>query len=164
MKLSPTGKALIQYFETCSLKAYPDPGTGGEPWTIGWGHTGREVRPGLVWTQEQCDAQFDIDVAHFERDVESLVKVGIDQGHFDALVSFAYNVGSDIDADDIAEGLGDSTLLRKLNAGDYDGAALEFPKWCRAGGKVLLGLKRRRWAEQALFRGEDWRPHAKRTS
>lgn len=164
MKISENGKSLIKYFETCSLKAYPDPGTGGEPWTIGWGHTGREVRPGVVWTQERCDEQFDIDVSQFERDVDSLVTVGIDQGHFDALVSFAYNVGSDIDADDIAEGLGDSTLLKKLNAGDYDGAALEFPKWCRAGGRVLLGLQRRRWAEQALFRGEDWRPHTKRTS
>lgn len=154
MRLSPNGVAVAHYFESCKLTAYPDPGSSdGKPWTIGWGHTGPEVVKGLVWTQAQADAQFLVDVARFERDVTSLVKAPLTQGQFDALVLFAYNVGSDIDADTIAEGLGDSTLLRKLNAGDYEGAALEFRKWNKNDGKVMRGLIRRRAAEECLFRG-----------
>lgn len=155
MKTSQQGGVTVMHnFENCKLKAYPDPGSkNGEPWTIGWGHTGPEVKPGLVWTQAQADAAFLEDLRRFERDVASLVKVPLTQGQFDALVSFAYNVGSDIDADTIAEGLGDSTLLRKLNAGDYEGAAQEFKKWNKNDGKVMRGLIRRRAAEEALFRG-----------
>lgn len=151
MKTSENGKAIIKAFESLELVAYPDPGTGGAPWTIGWGHTGPEVKPGLTWTQAQAEQALSNDLAQFERDVTQLVKVEINQNQFDALVSFAFNVGSDIDADDIAEGLGDSTLLKKLNAGDYDGAADEFPKWNKAAGKVLKGLTRRRNAERDLF-------------
>lgn len=149
MKTGAKGQALIKSFEDCRLRAYPDPKTGGAPWTIGWGHTGPEVKPGLVWTQAQADAAFLSDLAAFERDVTSLVKVPLTQNQFDALVSFAYNVGSDIDADDIAEGLGDSTLLRKLNAGDYAGAADEFLKWRKP--INLPGILRRRKAERVLF-------------
>lgn len=151
MKISENGKALIKEFENLEVIAYPDPGTGGAPWTIGWGHTGPEVKPGLTWTRTQAEQALNNDLAQFERDVTQLVKVKINQNQFDALVSFAFNVGSDIDADDIAEGLGDSTLLKKLNAGDYDGAADEFPKWNKAAGKVLKGLTRRRNAERDLF-------------
>lgn len=151
MKISNNGLNLIKAYEGLELTAYPDPGTGGAPWTIGYGHTGPEVHAGLVWTQQQAEQALASDVAQFERDVTSLVKVQINQNQFDALVSFAYNCGSDIDADDIAEGLGDSTLLKKLNAGDYDGAANEFPKWNRSGGKVLSGLTKRRNAERSLF-------------
>lgn len=154
MKLSANGVQVMHHYEQCRLEAYPDPGSkDGHPWTIGWGHTGPEVVPGLVWTQEQADAAFLADVHRFERDVESLVRVPLTQGQFDALVSFAYNVGSDIDADTIAEGLGDSTLLRKLNAGDYQGAAQEFRKWVKNDGQVMRGLIRRRASEKALFVG-----------
>jgi len=154
MRLSRNGIAVGHYFESCKLVAYPDPGSrNGEPWTIGWGHTGPEVHKGLVWTQQQADAQFLVDVAKFERGVERLVTVPLTQGQFDALVLFAFNVGLDIDDDKIAEGLGDSTLLRKLNAGDYEGAALEFRKWNKNDGKVMRGLTRRRAAEECLFRG-----------
>lgn len=69
-------------------------------------------------------------------------------------MSFAYNVGLDIDDDDIAEGLGDSTLLKKHRRGDYAGAAAEFAKWNKAKGKVLSGLTRRRAAEAAIYKGE----------
>ena len=151
MKTSERGRAFIKGFENCRLEAYPDPGTGNEPWTIGWGHTGPEVKPGLVWTQEKADQVFDDDLSQFERDVMSLVTVPLSQSQFDALVSFAFNVGPDIDADDIAEGLGDSTLLKKLNAGDYQGAADEFPKWNKSGGKVMPGLVRRRAGERSMF-------------
>lgn len=155
-RTSPHGISFMHYFETCKLRAYPDPGSkNGEPWTIGWGHTGPEVKPGLEWTQQQADSVFVDDLRRFERDVLSLVKVSLTQGQFDALVSFAYNVGSDIDADTIPEGLGDSTLLRKLNNGDYDGAAREFRKWNKNDGKVMRGLTRRRVAEECLFRGMD---------
>lgn len=146
MRLSPHGVAVAHYFEQCKLKAYPDPGSkNGEPWTIGWGHTGSDVKPGLVWTQEQADAAFLVDVTSFERDVLSLVKVPVNQGQFDALVLFAYNVGR--------KSLETSTLLRKLNAGDYDGAALEFRRWNKNDGQVMRGLTRRRAAEECLFRG-----------
>jgi lysozyme len=84
----------------------------------------------------------------FERDVLKLVKVPLEQREFDALVSFAFNCGSG--------NLAKSTLLKKINAGDKDGAASEFLKWDRAGGKVLRGLTRRRNAERALFSGGDW--------
>ncbi|UAN55460.1 lysozyme [Serratia sp. JSRIV004] len=151
MKISNNGLALIKAFEGLSLTAYPDPGTGGAPWTIGWGHTGPEVKPGLTWTQAQAKQALNDDVARFERDVRTLVKVEINQNQFDALVSFAFNVGSDIDEDDVPEGLGDSTLLRKLNAGDYEGAANEFVKWNNSAGKVMKGLTRRRAAERDLF-------------
>lgn len=151
VRVADAGLNLIRSFENLELVAYPDPGTGGDPWTIGWGHTGPEVHAGLIWTQEQANEALASDLGRFERDVSQLVKVAINQNQFDALVSFAYNVGSDIDADTIAEGLGDSTLLKKLNAGDYDGAADEFPKWNEGGGKVLKGLVRRRAAERDLF-------------
>lgn len=146
MRLSQHGVAVAHYFEQCKLNAYPDPGSkNGEPWTIGWGHTGPEVKRGLIWTQEQADAAFLIDVTRFEQAVTELVKVPMLQGQFDALVLFAYNVGS--------KSLKTSTLLRKLNAGDYDGAALEFCRWNKNDGTVLRGLIRRRAAEECLFRG-----------
>lgn len=158
MKLSPRGAAFIKGFETCSLKAYPDPGTKhdpvkrGKPWTNGWGHTGPDVFEGCPEiSQELADHNFDKDIAIHEHAVNSLVKIPITQGMFDALVSFAYNVGDDIDADDKAEGLGDSTLLKKVNQGDKIGAADEFPKWNKANGKVMNGLTRRRMGERAMF-------------
>lgn len=148
MKLSKNGVEVAHYFESCKLVAYPDPGSkDGKPWTIGWGHTGPEVCKGLVWTHEQADAAFLVDVAKFERAVTQLVRVLMLQGQFDALVLFAYNVGR--------KALETSTLLRKLNAGDYDGAALEFRRWNKNDGKLMRGLTRRRVAEECLFRGMD---------
>ena len=151
MKIGEAGLALIQSFEQCRLKAYPDPGSAdGEPWTIAWGHTGG-VKEGDTCTQEEADALQLLDLAIAESGVDSLVKVPITQNQRDALISFAYNVGLDMDTDQVAEGLGDSTLLRKLNAGDVAGAAAEFPKWNKNDGKVMNGLTRRRLAEQKLF-------------
>lgn len=146
MRLSQHGVAVAHYFEQCKLKAYPDPGSkNGEPWTIGWGHTGPEVKPGLVWTQEQADAAFLVDIARFELAVINVADVPLTQGQFDALVLFAYNVGSKV--------LETSTLLRKLNNEDYGGAALEFRRWNKNDGKVMRGLTRRRAAEECLFMG-----------
>jgi lysozyme len=150
MKLSQAGIDLIQHFEGCSFKAYLCPAG---VWTIGYGHTGAEVRDGLVWDSNQCNEAFLRDVSQFERDVNSLVKVPLTQGQFDALVSFAYNCGSDIDADDKAEGLGDSTLLRLLNEGHADLAARQFERWISKGTAAEPGLRRRRKAEELLFIG-----------
>jgi len=146
-KTNARGIAIIKEFESLKLTAYLCPA---KVWTIGWGHT-KGVREGDRITLEQAEALLADDLAGFERDVEELVRVPVTDNQFSALVSFAFNVGSDMNHDDIAQGLGDSTLLRKLNAGDTAGAAAEFLRWNRAGGKVLSGLTRRRKAERELF-------------
>jgi lysozyme len=178
MKTGSKGIRLIKAFEACELSAYPDPASplgravlrnrmqlrdyalldnwkalSGSPWTIGYGHTGPDVKPGDEWSQDRANHMLVLDIEQRERDVNDLVKVPLTQEQFDALVSFVFNVGSDIDNDNLAEGLGDSTLLRKLNAGDYAGAAEEFEKWKSANGQVLKGLARRRLAERRLFEG-----------
>jgi len=155
MKTSSNGVQVMHYFERCVLTAYPDPGSkDGLPITIGWGDTGPDVVRGLVITQDQADARFARRLSReFEPGVSSLVKVPLTQGQFDALVCFAYNVGLDIDQDTKAEGLGDSTLLRMVNIGDFTSAADQFAAWNKNDGRVMLGLRRRRAAEQALFRG-----------
>jgi lysozyme len=142
---------LIQEFEGCARKqpdgsflAYPDPGTGGDPWTIGWGSTGPDIRKGVVWTQQQCDDRFAEHLDEFASKVSSLLgDTPTTQCQFDAMVSFAYNVG--------VGNLSSSTLLRKHKAGNYQGAAAEFARWNKAAGKVLPGLTRRRTAEAALY-------------
>lgn len=143
---------FIKSFEACRLTAYmPTPN---DVPTIGWGSTGRDIKLGTRWTQAQADDRFARDLAMFAAGVEHLLGgAPTTQGQFDALVSFAYNVGLDDDADTLAEGLGDSTLLRKHKAGDYAGAAAEFAKWNKQKGKVLNGLTRRRAGEAAMYRG-----------
>lgn len=146
MKTSNNGIAVIKHYEGIRLKAYPDPATGAAPWTIGIGHTGPEVKPGLTWTPAQADAALSTDLARFEEAVSKVVIVGLTQGQFDALVSFAYNLGTG--------NLQSSTLLSMVNARNFTGAADQFARWNKAGGKVLAGLTKRRAAEAALFRGE----------
>lgn len=146
MKTSSDGIEVMHFYEQCKLEAYPDPGSAdGHPWTIGWGHTGPEVVPGLVWTQEQADEAFKADLVRFESAVNHAVMVNITQSEFDALVAFAYNLGE--------RALKTSTLLRKLNAGDKEGARREFERWNKNDGKVMRGLTRRRASESALFAG-----------
>ena len=157
MKISKTGLDLIKYFEGLKLKSYPC--QAGVP-TIGYGTTrinGVPVKLGMTCTEAQAEAWLASDVAQFEKDVNSLVTHELTQSQFDALVSFAYNVGSDIDADTVAEGLGDSTLLRLVNRKEYILASAEFLKWNKANGKVSKGLVKRRRAEHLLFLGGDWR-------
>lgn len=133
---------LIKEFEGCKLEAYPDPATHGEPITIGVGHTGG-VKLGDVITQEQADEYLVNDVAHAANAVNQMVAVSITQGEFDALCSFAFNLG--------VGNLRNSTLLRKLNSGNKDSAANQFLVWNMAGGRLMAGLTRRREAERALF-------------
>lgn len=154
-RVSKAAVDLMHEFESCRLEAYPDPGSkDGHPWTIGWGATGLGIGPGVKWTQAQCDARFLSDLAKFEDGVTRLIgSAPTSQAQFDALVSLAYNIGLDEDADTIAEGLGDSTLLRRHKAGDFEGAAKAFRSWRFNDGREMNGLIRRRAAEAKLYRG-----------
>lgn len=133
------GLALIKQYEGVELKAYKCPAG---ILTIGYGRT-TNVKAGDTCTQAQADAWLIAEYDGFERNVLALVKVTLTANQTGALVSFAYNVG--------VGALKGSTLLRKLNAGDYAGAADQFLVWNKAGGKVLAGLVKRRAAERGLF-------------
>ena len=143
------GVALIKRFEGCErlradglVEAYPDPATGGAPWTIGWGATGPEIGPATIWTQEQCDVRLERDLERYAAEVAAAIgDAPTTQDQFDALVSFHYNTGA----------IARATLTRKHVAGDHAGAAREFARWNRAGGRVLRGLTRRRAAEAELY-------------
>lgn len=144
-RTSHRGLDLIHSFESCRLAAYADPGSvDGHPWTIGWGSTGLGIATGVVWTQRQADDRFAADLAKFEKGVAgALAGAAVTQGQFDALVSFAYNVG--------IKALTDSTLLRMHRAGDYAGAFGQFSRWNKNDGRTMAGLTRRRAAEAALY-------------
>lgn len=153
--ISQAGIALIKRFEGCArlrsdglVEAYPDPGTGGAPWTIGWGATGRDslgggmIGPGTCWTQAQCDARLEQDLTRFAAEVAAAIGTApTTQAQFDALVSFHYNTGA----------IARATLTQRHIAGDHQEAAREFARWNRAGGRVLKGLVRRRAAEAELY-------------
>lgn len=149
--VAPPGVALIKRFEGCErrradglVEAYPDPATGGAPWTIGWGATGPEIGPETVWTQAQCDVRFERDLERYAAEVAAAIgDAPTTQDQFDALVSFHYNTGA----------IARATLTRKHAAGDHAGASREFARWNRAGGRVLRGLTRRRAAEAELYGG-----------
>lgn len=150
-ELKPGSQAfeLIKRFEGCAslrpdglVEAYPDPGTGGAPWTIGWGATGPDIGPGTVWTQHQCDARLMHDVARHATEVaKALGNASTTQAQFDALVSFHYNTGA----------IARATLTERHCAGDHIAAIEEFARWNRAGGRVLKGLVRRRQAEARVY-------------
>jgi lysozyme len=164
--INQAGLDLIKSFEgildgdpsTVNLDPYVDPvGI----YTIGWGHAivwgngflrsstpnaraiAKQLYPNGL-TPAEAEELLRNDVRAHSIPIESLIKVPVTDNQFAALVSFAFNLG--------VNSLRNSTLLRKLNARDYDGAALEFAKWNKAGGKVMRGLTRRREAEATLFR------------
>jgi lysozyme len=142
MTPSPTCEALIKGFESCRLVTFKP--TPNDVWTIGWGHTGGGVYPGLTISQAQADALFTADLASFAMGVTHAINAApTTQAQFDAMVSFAYNEG--------IEALAESTLLRKHRAGDYTGAKAEFARWDKQGDLILKGLDRRRAAEAALY-------------
>lgn len=134
---SAAGRQALEGEEGCPLQAYRD-SVG--VWTIGFGNTGPDVRPGLVWTQAQADDALTRRLANEFEPAVNTCKVALNQGQYDACVSLCYNIGTG--------GFLGSTLLRKLNAGDYAGASAEFPKWCIP--SELLG---RRLRERAMFDG-----------
>lgn len=148
MQLSPRGRALIQEFEQLRLVAFKP--TPNDVWTIGWGHTGPDVREGLVWTRVQADDAFDEDVRKPILAVIRGTDVPLTQNQFDALVSFTYNEGVGEEFPEPTGFMG-STLRKMVNARRWLAAANEFPKWNKQAGIVLGGLVQRRAAERALF-------------
>lgn len=147
MQVSDAGIELIKSFEGFRANAYPDPKSGGDPWTFGYGTTkfpsGRPVKKGDYVTPAQAEMYLREDVKKFASSVDALVTVPLKQCQYDALVSFVYNLG--------ATNFRTSTLLKKLNAKDYKGAADEFLRWVSPGSSVEAGLRRRRTAERAMF-------------
>ncbi len=140
MRLNEQGLSLLKEFEGCKLTAYRDiVGV----LTVGYGHTGPDVKAGMTINQDRAEQLLRRDVAKFEAGVETLVDIPISDNEFSALVCLAYNIG--------LNAFKASTLLKKLNLKDISGAADEFLRWNKAGGKVVAGLTRRRKAERELF-------------
>ena len=131
---------IVKRYEGCRLTAYRD---AVDIWTIGWGHTGPDVKPGMEWTQDQADEALIHDMETAQAAVGKGVRGSLRECEEAALVSLAYNIGSGAFAG--------STVLRKVNEGDYIAAALAFTLFHKAGGKPLKGLLRRRLDEAALF-------------
>jgi lysozyme len=135
---------LIKEFEGVRLKSYPDPATGGKPYTIGVGHTGPEVRLGLTWTPAQVDAALNSDLVSFTVALRAmLVKAKTTQAQFDAMIALMFNIGPG--------NFKKSSVLMHHVAGRYDTAAASFKLWNKAAGKVMAGLTRRRAAEAKLY-------------
>ena len=140
LQYSKTGLALTERFEGCRLEAYRDVAG---VLTIGYGHTGPDVYEGQTCTQQQAMAWLILDTQTAVQAVNDLVQIQLNQGEFDALVDFVFNLGIGAFAR--------STLLRLLNADDIAGAADQFALWDHAGGQVVAGLLRRRLAEKQEF-------------
>ena len=172
---SPAGVAFIKRWEGCELTAYPDPASElakkcrsqginprdyrklkdwetlpGTPWTIAYGHTGEDVKPGDTITQETAEELLKKDLVRFENAIFNAVRFGLLQHEFDSLVSFAFNVG--------VTAFKGSSLVNYLNRGMKLHAVDEFSKWVHAkvnGQKVVLpGLVARRNAEKEMFLGK----------
>jgi len=145
-------ETLVKPFEGCAkvlpdkmVKAYPDPGTKGHPWTIGYGSTGPNVNQDTVWTMAQCEQELDHHLTYFATNIlkmsPSLLKATPSQ--LAAVISWAYNCG-----------LGNyriSTFKKRIDAGNWVGAREECVKWNKAAGRVLPGLTRRRLAEASML-------------
>lgn len=173
MKHSPTCAALVKHFEGLhdgdlhQIGLQPKRCPAGI-WTEGWGHAIRDrsgrilpdtaseyeaLQFSTVRTVAEADRLLDQDLAKFAGRVNALLRRPVQQHQFDALVSFAYNVGP--------ANLAKSTLLKKVHAADHEAAEDEFGRWTRAGGRVLRGLVVRRRAEAWLYAGRDWRASIK---
>jgi len=143
LKTNEAGLNLIKEFEGLRLKAYRCP-AGVK--TIGYGTTiypgGNPVQMGDRCTEEEATEYLRSDIVKFENSVKLLINAELNENQFSALVSFTYNLG--------AGNLKKSTLRRRLNADDLD-VGDEFLKWNKAGGRVLSGLTRRRYAEKELY-------------
>lgn len=142
MNISDTGVDLIAKHEGLRLSAYPDPATHGEPYTIGFGHTGG-VRAEDSCTEEQARSWLVEDAQTAVRCVNNSVIGAITQNQFDALVSLVFNIG--------CKNFGRSSLLRELNDGNDERAAQHFSDWNKANHKVMAGLTKRRQVEMELF-------------
>jgi len=125
------------------VQAYPDPGTRGHPWTIGWGATGPSINPGTIWTMQQCEEALDHHIEYFVQGVTKLspkIQTALPR-RIAAVTSWVYNCG-----------LGNYRISTFKKRVDWDDAAEECMKWNKAAGRVLPGLTRRRAAEAVLMR------------
>ena len=145
MKISENGLELIKKFEGCETTAYQD-SVG--VWTIGFGHT-KGVEEGQTCSIEDAESMLADEMDEYEGYINNMVKVELQQHEFDALVALVYNLGP--------TNLGESTMLKVLNGGQFDRVPDEMNRWTRAGGKILEGLVRRRQAESLMFQNLDWR-------
>lgn len=140
--MNQAGLDLLKSFEGFSETAYPDPATGGDPWTIGYGFT-EGVSPGDTITREEADARLNVEVAKFETGVLGCCTRAPNPNQAAAMTSLAYNIGLD--------NFKRSTVLRRHNAGETYAAGGAFLLWNKAAGKVMRGLTRRREAERSLY-------------
>ena len=147
MQISKTGIELLKHFEGCELKAYQD-SVG--VWTIGYGHT-KGIYEGLEITQSEAEKMLQDELPEYEGYVTDKVVPLLQQHEYDALVCWVYNLGP--------TNLSSSTLLKRLNAGEFKDVPFQMKRWDKAGGQPLLGLTRRRNAEALLFKGEDWKDY-----
>jgi len=145
MKISEDGLELIKKFEGCETTAYQD-SVG--VWTIGFGHT-KGVEEGQTCSIEDAESMLADEMDEYEGYINNMVKVELQQHEFDALVAWVYNLGP--------TNLGESTMLKVLNGGQFDRVPDEMNRWTRAGGEILEGLVRRRQAESLMFQNLDWR-------
>ena len=144
MKISLEGLSLIKKFEGLRLKAYK---CSANVLTIGYGHTGGVKETDKI-TLEEADSLLEKDIAKFEEYVNDNEMVKLNQSQFDALVAWTFNLGPG--------NLRSSTMLKKLNNGEYESVPFEMRRWNKAGGKTLDGLIRRRQAESLLFESKEW--------
>lgn len=141
MNIGTKGLDLIRFFEGLELNAYQ---CAAGVWTIGYGHT-KDVQEGMTISEARANEMLAEELNEYESYINGLVTVELNQDQFDAMVSWVYNLG--------VGNLKASTLLKVLNAGDYDGVPAQMMRWNKAGGKVLEGLTKRRQAEADLFCG-----------
>lgn len=144
LKISQEGIALIKKFEGCELTAYQ---CSAGVWTIGYGHT-KGIEEGMEITQQEAEDMLVEELHEYENYINDNVTAPLSQNQFDAMVSWVYNLGP--------ANLKASTLLKVLNAGDYDGVPAQIKRWNKAGGVTLDGLIRRREAESLLFQNKEW--------
>lgn len=154
LRLSDAGVRLIKKWEgfkkdlgNGTVQSYPDPATGGAPWTIGTGLTGPDIVKGTVWPIAYADQRFmqEVEKTYAEAVRRGTVGHPTSQNQFDAMTSLCFNIGG--------TNFSNSTLLRKHNAGDYAGAAAQFDVWNKAAGKVMQGLVNRRADERKMYEG-----------
>ena len=144
MNTSLEGLSLIKKFEGCELEAYK---CAAGVWTIGYGST-KGVKENDSITQEEADKLLLKEVEEYEKYVDTYVEVPLKQNQFDSLVAWTFHLGPNA--------LASSTLLKVLNAGNYEEVPAQIKRWNKANGKVLEGLVRRREAEALLFEGKEW--------
>ncbi len=143
MNTSAEGISLIKKFEGCELTAYQ---CSAGVWTIGYGHT-KGIEEGMEISQEEAEQMLVDELHEYENYINKYVTAPLSQNQFDAMVSWVYNLGP--------ANLKASTLLKVLNAEDYDGVPAQIKRWNKAGGEILDGLIRRREAEARLFKNDE---------